>query len=84
MPRCEYMDMADVGDRGIQVVTRRRWRLRHGATIDSTRFDSEKMAMAVMQEGEKVRSGFEASVSPRSGDQQAGQPECRVCSTRLC
>lgn len=38
MPRCEYMDMVGngVGDCELQ---KRRWRVRHGATIDSTRFD---------------------------------------------
>jgi len=58
MPRCEYMDMVDDDGCRIQIVTRRRWRLRHGATIDCIRLDSEKMAMAVMQEGEKMRSGL--------------------------
>lgn len=58
MPRCEYMDMVDVGGCGIQIVMGRRWRLRHGATIDWIRLDSEKTAMAVMQEGEKRRSGL--------------------------
>lgn len=58
MPRCEYMDMVDDGDCEIQVMAKRKRRLRHGATIDSTRFDPEKLAMAVMEEGKRIRSGL--------------------------
>lgn len=50
-----------------------------GAARQSIRLDPtlEKVAMVVMEE-KRIQRRFEASLSPRSGDQQAGHPECRV------